>query len=173
MRQVIADLSLVALQSTEKRDVGDVRQGIFSGEEFPIFHFSIQGRQVAAQPLFRFLDLIIVRDVAGGVLQTRVAEVDPDARAGAQQGIFGHERGGRIFFLEIFVDDRRLVDHADAIYQYRNFRVGVKFQKIFRFIGKIALDEFERKFLFGQDNPCPVRVGSGLIGKELHNYPPR
>jgi hypothetical protein len=41
-------------------------------------------------------------------------------------------------------------------------------QQIFRLVLEIDLDEIVRDILFGQDNPCPVGVGSGVAGVEFH-----
>jgi hypothetical protein len=41
-------------------------------------------------------------------------------------------------------------------------------QQIFRLVFEIDLDEIVGNFLLGQDNPCPVGVGSGVAGVEFH-----
>ena len=84
------------------------------------------------------------------------------------QRVAWQERNLRIFFFQIFVDDRRFVDDAVTVDQHRHFSVWVQSQEVFRFVAKIALDEFVGEFFLGQDNPCPVRVGSGLVGIKFH-----
>ena len=103
--------------------------------------------------------------VTSRALQARVRVIDPDSRSRALHRIFGHERHLRIFFFEILVDDRRLIDYRSAVYQHRDFAIGVEFQQLFRFVFEIALDEVMRNPLFREDKPCPVRVGSWSVGK--------
>ena len=122
---------------------------------------------------FRLFDLVVVRDITRGLLQARVGEVDPDARPRPLVGIFRHERYRGKFFLQVFIDDRRLVDHRIAVLQHGDFAVRIALEQLFRFVLQVALDELVRDVLFGQDNPCPVGVGSRLIGKQFHDSPPR
>ena len=84
------------------------------------------------------------------------------------QRVAWQERNLRIFFFQIFVDDRRFVDDAVAIDQHRHFSVWIQSQEVFRFVAEVALDEFVRDFLLGQDKPCPVGVGSRLVGIKFH-----
>ena len=104
-------------------------------------------------------------DVTAGALQARVRVIDPDSRTRALRRIFGHEPHLWILFLEILVDDRRLIDYRSAVHQDRDFAIGVEFQQLLRFIFEIALDKVMRNPLFRQDKPCPVRVGSRSIRK--------
>ena len=122
--------------------------------------------------LFGLFDLVVVRDITRGLLQARVGEVDPDARPRSLVGIFRHERYRGIFFLQVFIDDRRLVDHRIAIFQNGDFAIGIALEQLFRLVLQVALDEIVGDILFGQDNPCPVGVGSRLIGKQFHISPP-
>ena len=114
---------------------------------------------------FGLFDLVVVGDVTRGLLQARVGEVDPDARPRPLVGIFRHERYLGIFFFEIFIDDRRLVDHRVAIFQDGDFAVGIALEQLFRLILQVAFDALIGNVFFGQDNPCPVGVGSGQVSK--------
>jgi hypothetical protein len=40
-----------------------------------------------------------------------------------------------------------------------------------RFVFQIDFDELIGNILFGQDNPCPVSIGSGVAGIEFHEVP--
>ena len=84
------------------------------------------------------------------------------------QRVAWQERDLRIFFFQIFVDDRRFVDDAVAIDQHRHFSVWIQSEEVFRFVAEVALDEFVGEFFLGQDKPCPVGVGSGLVGIKFH-----
>ena len=121
---------------------------------------------------FGLFDLVVVRDITRGLLQARVGEVDPDASTRPLVRIFRHQRYRGKFFLQVFIDDRRLIDHRVAIFQHGNFAVGITLEQLFRFVLQVALDEIVRDVLFGQDNPCPVSVGSRLIGEQFHDSPP-
>ena len=113
-----------------------------------------------------------VGDISRGGLQTGVAEVDPDARPCAQERIGRHEPHLGILFFQVFVDDRRLVNHALAVNQHGNLAVRIEFEEIFGLVGKVAFDQLIGELFFRQDNPCPVSVGSRLIGIEFHERLP-
>jgi hypothetical protein len=87
-------------------------------------------------------------DVTAGALQARVRVIDPDSRSRALHRIFRHERHLRIFFFQILVDDRRLIDYRSAVHQHWDFAIGVEFQQFLRFVFEIALDEVVRNPLF-------------------------
>jgi hypothetical protein len=55
---------------------------------------------------------------------------------------------GGIFFFQIFINDSRLVDHAVAVNQHRDLRVGIQFEKVFRFVFKIHFNELVGEFFF-------------------------
>ena len=78
------------------------------------------------------------------------------------QRVAWQERNLRIFFFQRFVDNAVTVD------QHRHFSVWIEFQEVFRLVAEVALDEFVGEFFFGQDNPCPVGVGSRLVGIKFH-----
>ena len=162
---VIANRRLIAFEPGEERDVRDVGQRVGAGDKVSVTHLLIQCRQMLLHLFFGLFDLVVVRDITRGLLQARVGEVDPDARPRPLVGIFRHERYRGIFFLQIFIDDRRLVDHRVAIFQHGDFAVGIALEQLFGLILQVALDEIVWDVLFGQDNPCPVGVGSRLIGK--------
>ena len=93
-----------------------------------------------------------------------VEEIHPNPHLGAIEVIARHERSVGEFLVERFVDHRRLVDDAVAVDQHRHLAVGILLNQIFRFVLEIDFDLFVGDVLFGQDNPCPVGVGSGVAG---------
>ena len=97
---------------------------------------------------------------AAGVLQPRVAVIDPYPCARAPQGILRHKRYLRIFLFEVFVDDRGFVDDGVAIHQHGNLAVGISFKQLFRLVFEIAFDEVVGDLFLRQDKPCPVGVRS-------------
>jgi hypothetical protein len=80
--------------------------------------------------------------LAAGVLQPRVAVIDPYPCPRTPQGILRHKRYLRIFLFEVFVDDRGFVNDGVPIYQHGNFAVGVSFKQLPGFVFEIAFDEF-------------------------------
>jgi hypothetical protein len=74
----------------------------------------------------------------------------------------------RIFLFQVFVDDRGFVDDGVAIHQHGNLTVGISFKELFRLVFEIAFDELVGYLFFRQDKPCPVGVGSGLVGIKFH-----
>jgi hypothetical protein len=107
-------------------------------------------------------------DVGRGGVDPGVQEIDPDPDLGPLQKVGGHELKLGKFFIEILVDHRRFVDDAIAVDQHGHLAVGILLQQIFRLVFEIDLDEIVGNFLFGQDNPCPVGVGSSVAGVEFH-----
>ena len=79
-----------------------------------------------------------------------------------------HESYFGVFLFEVLIDDRGFVNDRLVIHQHGNFAVRIEFEKLPGLVFEIALDEFIRNFLFGQDKPCPVRVRSRAVRKELH-----
>jgi hypothetical protein len=43
--------------------------------------------------------------------------------------------------------------------------------QIFRLVLEIHFDELIGQLLFGEDNPCPVSIGSSVAGIEFHVVP--
>jgi hypothetical protein len=78
------------------------------------------------------------------------------------QGVCGEERNLRKFFLQVFIDDRRLIDHAVTVNEHGDFGVRVEFEQVFGLVLEVDFQEFVRDFLFGKDNPCPMSIGSGM-----------
>jgi hypothetical protein len=101
-----------------------------------------------------------------------VEEIDPDAHLGALEIILWQQPHLRIFFLQVFVDDRGLVNHAVAVHQHRHFSIGIQFEQILRFFFQIDFDQLIGNFLFRQDNPCPVSVRSGMGRIKFHDRRP-
>jgi hypothetical protein len=115
---------------------------------------------MAVEFLFGSFWLFAAVDLMRGWMNTRVAKVDPDAGLGTQVGIFGQQRNFRKFFLQVFVDDRGLVDDPIGIDQNRNLGVRVEPEKVLRLVLEIDLNEIVREAFLCQDNPSPVRVRS-------------
>ncbi len=115
-----------------------------------------------------FVGLSVMRDVGCGGMKPGAHIIDPDARLGAKQQIGGHEPNLGKLLLQVFVDDRRLVNNTVAGDQHRHLAVGILSQQIFGLVLEIDLDELVRDLFFGQDNPRPVGVGSGVAGVKLH-----
>jgi hypothetical protein len=161
--QTVVDGRLVALFSDEKRNIGDIRQRIVPHNILPAFHLAIQSSQIFFQFLGRLFDFKIVGDFTAGVLQPRVAVIDPYPCPRAPERVLRHKRYLRIFLFQVFVDDRRFVDDGVAIYQYGNFAVGVSFKQLFRLVFEIAFDELVGYLFFRQDKPCPVGIRSGTV----------
>jgi hypothetical protein len=107
-------------------------------------------------------------DVSAGALQAGVAVVDPYPHTRAGKQILRHERYLGKFFLEIFIDDRRFIDHGIPVHEHGHFPIRIALQKFFGFVAEIAFDELIRNLLFRQDKPCPVGVGSRTVGKQPH-----
>ena len=104
-------------------------------------------------------------DFTAGVLQSRIAVIDPYPYPRAAQGILRHERYFRILLFEVFVDDRGFVDDSFAIYQDGNFTIGVSFKQLFGLVFEIAFDELVGYLFLRQDKPCPVSVRSRTVRK--------
>ena len=119
-------------------------------------------------PLSGFVRLSIVREIGSRGMDSAVHKVDPDARFRSQQGIAGHQANRGKYFLEVFVDDGRLIDYPAVVHQHRYFTIRISRQQILGFVLEIDLDQLVGKFLFRQDNPCPVCVRSAMAGVELH-----
>ena len=115
-----------------------------------------------------FFRIAIFLQVAARRMDSGIEEVDPDSHLGAVELIARHERDVVELFVEIFVDHGRLVDDAVAVDQHRHFAVGVLLDQILGFVLEIDFDRFIGNFLFGQDNPCPVGVGSSVAGVKFH-----
>jgi hypothetical protein len=115
-----------------------------------------------------FVRLAIVREVGRRGMNPGVKKIDPDARFRALEKLGRQQTDFGKFLVEIFVDDRRFVDYAVAVNQHRHFAVRVSLHQITRFIFEVDFDELVGNFLFGQDNPCPVGIGSGVARIEFH-----
>ena len=74
----------------------------------------------------------------------------------------------RIFFFQVFVDDGGLVNDRLSIDENRNLCVGIEPEKVWRLVFEIDLNELVRKIFLCQDNPSPVRVGSGKTRVKFH-----
>ena len=109
-------------------------------------------------------------DIAAGALQTGIAVIDPNARPRSLERIFRHERHSGIFFVEVFVDDRRLVNDRVAVYQHRHLAVGIQLEQLPGFVLKVAFDEIVGELFFRQDKPCPVGVRSSVARIEFHHF---
>ena len=127
------------------------------------FHFVIQSRQILFQLLGRLFDFKIMGDFTAGVLQPRVAVIDPYPYPRAPERVLRHKRYFRKFLFQVFVDDRGFVDDGVAIYQHGNFAVGVSFKQLFRLVFEIAFDELVGDLFFRQDKPCPVGIRSRAV----------
>lgn len=109
-------------------------------------------------------------DESPGALESGVAVVDPDSYSRALVRVLGHKRYLGVFFFEVFVDNRGFVDDRFSVHQHGNFAVRIELEKVLGLIFEIALDQFVGKLFFGQDKPCPVRVGSRAVGKKFHQH---
>ncbi len=163
--QRVVDGRLVAFQSEKKRNVGDITQRVGVADIFTPLHLLVERDQVLAQFSSRFFHFIIVRNIAAGALKPGVAVVDPNSNPCPLRRIYRHKGNVGIFLIQIFVDDRRLVDDGVAIHQDGNLSVRVKLEQLFGFIAEIAFDQLKREMFFRQDKPCPVGIRSGAVGK--------
>ena len=163
--QTVVDGRLVALFSYEKGNISDIRKGIITHNVLPAFHLAIQSSQIFSQLLGRLFHLKIMGYFTAGVLQSRVAVIDPYPYPRAPERVLRHERYFRIFLFEVFVDDRGFVDDGVAIYQHGNFAVRVPFKQLFRLVFEIAFDELVGDLFLRQDKPCPVSVRSRAVRK--------
>jgi hypothetical protein len=120
-------------------------------------------------PFSGFLGVSIMRNVGSGGMQPATEEIDPDARLGAQQEVGRHEPDFGKLLFQVFVDDCRLVNDPVSIDQDGHFAVGILLDQVFGFVFEIDFNGFVREFLFSQDNPCPMGIGSGTAGVEFHH----
>ena len=101
-------------------------------------------------------------------MDSAIEKVDPDPYFCPLPMIGGQQPRRRIFLVQIFIDNRRLVDHCVAIDDDRHLGVGIKVKKVLGFVLEIDLDKLIGDFFLRQDNPCPVGVRSGVASEEFH-----
>ena len=81
-----------------------------------------------------FFRLSVVRDIGSGGMQPGAHIIDPDTRLGAEQEVGGQEADlGKLFF-QVFVYDRRFLNHAVAVDQHRHLAVGISLHQVGGFI---------------------------------------
>ncbi len=124
----------------------------------------VESAQVLIHAHLGFLRVTVFLQIASRRMHAGVEEIHPNPHLGAIELTARHQRCVGEFLVEILVDHRRLVNDAIAVDQHRHFAVGILLNQIFRFVLEIDFDRFVRDVLFGQDNPCPVGVGSGVAG---------
>ena len=170
---VVVERDGVAFTPCVEGDETDIRQRELIADQIV---FAGQGVVESAQVLIHahlgFLRVTFFLQVAPSRVNSCVKEIHPNSHLGAVELIARHERHVGKFLVEIFVNHRRLVDDPVAIYQHRHFAVGILLNQIFRLVLEIDFDLFVRDVFFGQDNPCPVGVGSSLAGVEFHERCP-
>ena len=115
MRQAVIYGNAVALLPDKEWDEGYVSQGVIAGDVGPTGHLSVQGHEVFPKFFSCLLRLVSVPDLTGRLLESGVAEVDPDPHPGPLSQLFGHERELGVFLFEVFVDDGRFInDHLSV-----------------------------------------------------------
>lgn len=170
---IIVDGDVITLAASVKRNKTHVRQGILAANQIVfISHFAIQVGQILLQFLLRFVGIAVVGDVGSGGVKPGTEIIDPDACFGALQQVGRHEPDLRKFFVKVFVDDGRLINDPVAVDQDRHLAVRIFPGQIVGLIFEIHFDQLVRKFFLCQDNPCPVRIGSGVAGIKFHLVPP-
>jgi hypothetical protein len=98
--------------------------------------------------LSSFVRFSVVADIGGGRMDSAVHKIDPDARFRPKQSIAGHQANLGKSFVEVFVNDGRLINYPAVVDQYRYFTVRISRQQILRFVLEIDLDQLVGKFLF-------------------------
>jgi len=74
----VSDGIPVAWLPHKEWDVGKVRQGVAVNEIFPISHLPVQGEEVFLEIFFRLFRFVPMSKVAGRLLESGIAEVNPD-----------------------------------------------------------------------------------------------
>jgi hypothetical protein len=110
----------------------------------------------------RFFRLFVMGDIGSGRVNSAVQEVNPNSCFRFLQRVFGQQRILWKFFFQIFINDCRLINDAIIVDENRDLGVRVEFEQFSGLIFKIDFQEFVRDFLFGEDNPCPVSIRSGM-----------
>ena len=117
---------------------------------------------------FGFLGLLVMGNIMCRRMDPAVEEIDPDPNLCPLKVVRRHEANSRILFVEVFVDNCRLIDHAAVIDQHRHFGVRVELKEILGFVFEVHFDEFVGGPFLCQDNPCPVSIGSAMGRVEFH-----
>ena len=99
-------------------------------------------------PFIGLVRFSVMRKIGSGRMDPAIHEVDPDARFRPKQGVAGHQAKLGKSFLEVFVDDRRLINYSAVVHQHRHFAIRISRQQILGFVLEIDLDQLIGKFLF-------------------------
>jgi hypothetical protein len=145
---IVVDDDSVALAPGIEWNKCNVCQRVIADDVFAASHFFIQSLEMLFHLFFGLLWFFVVADIGSRRVDAAIEKVDPDACLRSKQRIARQQTDLGEFFVEIFVDDRRLVNDTGIVLQHRHFPVGISRQQILRFVLKINLDQLVGKFLF-------------------------
>ena len=144
---LIVDHYAIALAPGIKRNKRDVRQRVIADDVFPAGHFFVQSLEMLFHPFIGLVRFSVMRKIGSSWMDPAIHEVDPDARFRPKQGVAGHQANLWKSFLEVFVDDRRLINYSAVVHQHRHFAIRISRQQILGFVLEINLDQLVGKFL--------------------------
>ena len=122
---IVVDDHAVALAPGIERNKRDICQRIIADDVFPARHFFLQRLKMLFHLLSSFVGFPVVADIGSGRMDAAVEKIDPDARLRSKQGVAWHQTDLGKFFVEVFVDDGRLVNDTGIILQHRHLAVRI------------------------------------------------